>query len=189
MGEIGWSVSLGRLIAGYCSTVIGCWKKNEFISSPLYLHGYMYPSIWECLTKPAIQFALSSHVIMKLLSFMISPHFLYFVLVPRTFFPVNWIFVLFIVYFQTVSFNVTVTMICATVDMRFMSHFGMWLLLPSQLLACGHCNEEDALLIGHQRSHWSLKRKFNIQCYNFLFMYFYCWRIFSNIVKQDKRSL
>ena len=120
---------------------------------------------------------------------MIPPHFLFFVLVPRTFSPVNWIFILSIVYFQTVSFNVTVTMICATVVTWFMSHFGMWLLLPSQLLACGHCHEEDALLIGHQRSHWSLKRKFNIQCYNFLFMYFYCWRIFSNILKQDKRSL
>ena len=48
----------------------------------------LYPNIQGCLTKPAIQFALSAHVIMKLLSFMIPPHLLFFVAVPRIFSPV-----------------------------------------------------------------------------------------------------
>ena len=38
---------------------------------------------------PEIQFALSAHVIMKMSSFMIPPHLLFFVIVPRTFSPVT----------------------------------------------------------------------------------------------------
>ena len=90
------------------------------------------------------------------------PHILgYKFIWPRRIASVNRIFILFIVYFQTVSFNVTVTMTCATVDTWFTSHFGMWLLLPSQLSACGHCYEEHALTFP-QRSHWTLIRQFNM---------------------------
>ena len=45
----------------------------------------LYPNIWGWLTKPAIQFSLSAHVIMKLSSFMIPPHLLFFVIFPQTF--------------------------------------------------------------------------------------------------------
>jgi len=38
--------------------------------------------------KPAIQVDLSAHVIMKLSSFMILPHLLFFVILPRLFGPV-----------------------------------------------------------------------------------------------------
>ena len=38
---------------------------------------------------PEIQFALSAHVIMKMSSFMIPPHLLFFVIVHQTFSPVD----------------------------------------------------------------------------------------------------
>ena len=48
-----------------------CYAKCEFF---LELYNIYY--IWGCLLKPAIQFALSAHLIMKMMSFITPPHLL-----------------------------------------------------------------------------------------------------------------
>ena len=63
------------------------WKNSLNTEKMLWGPINLYPNIWGCLTKLAIQFALSVHVIIKLSSFMIPPH-LFFFIAPRKFSPV-----------------------------------------------------------------------------------------------------
>ena len=53
-------------------------------------HWPIWPCVWTVFDQPAIKFSLSAHIIMKLSSFMIPPHLLFFVIVPRYISSVNW---------------------------------------------------------------------------------------------------
>ena len=78
-----WSQTLILVMIDTIHNVMNLQKaRNPYTGKMLRGKINLYPNIWGCLIKPAIQFALSAHVIMKFSSFIIPPHLLFFVIVP-----------------------------------------------------------------------------------------------------------